>query len=246
MKTPLIIATLVYLHAATVFATPINEWCPVTPDEPAESHLTIEFEGQQIGFCCRACVRKFISNPDLYRSNLPPSPTPPAPDPTESLDHSVHDEIQKVMPISLFQRAWRFLGNLHILAVHFPIALLILAAPLELAAVLRRSRKFAFASRANFLIGSVAALIAAALGWIAAANSHYTGDAASLLEWHRWLGTASALVALSGVFGLILESTGKARGTLIFQGSLFVLLVLIPIASHYGGSLTYGPDHLSF
>lgn len=249
MKIPLIIATLALLQAATAFATPINEWCPVTPDEPAESHLTIEFEGQTIGFCCRACVRKFVANPEPYRANLPLSPSTPTPSPTASHEQPMHPEIQMATspsePISLIERTWRLLSNLHILAVHFPIALFIVAAPFELAAVLRRSTKLAFVSRANFLIGSVSALLAAALGWIAAANSHYTGDAASLLDWHRWLGTSSALIALFGVFGLILESNGKTRGTLIFQGSLVALLVLIPIAAHFGGSLIYGPDHLS-
>lgn len=161
----------------------------------------------------------------------------------------MHSEVQKATlpsgPVSLIERTWRLLGNLHILAVHFPIALFIVAAPLELAAVLRRSPKLAFASRANFLIGSVAALLAAALGWIAAANSHYTGDAAILLEWHRWLGTSSALIALLGVFGLFLESRVKPHGTLLFRGCLSVLLVLIPVVAHFGGSLIYGPDHLS-
>lgn len=67
-----LIIAMLGMGVATVAATPINEQCPVTPDEPAEPHLTVEFEGRPIGFCCRACIRQLRENPEAYRTNLPP------------------------------------------------------------------------------------------------------------------------------------------------------------------------------
>lgn len=240
----LIIAISAVFLVGTASAAPVNEWCPVTPDEPAESHLTVEFEGQTIGFCCRACVRKFLADPELYRTNLPhfaPAYTEPASTPAAE-----QGQPAELTDTSLAGRIWRLLGNLHILAVHFPVALLLLAAPLEAAAVLRGSAKFAFAARVNFVVGAVAAITAAALGWIAAANIHYTGDAADLLEWHRWLGTSLAIVAVAGGVALIFEFRGHRGGTPIFRATLILLLLLIPLAAHFGGSLVYGPNHLAF
>lgn len=239
----LVIVVSVFLLVEFAAAAPVNDWCPVTPDEPAESHLTVEFEGQTIGFCCRACVRKFLADPEIYRANLPMlAPAAPV-DSASNLDPTT--EVAKSTQISFLGRIGRLLGNLHILAIHFPIALLLLATPLEAVAIFRRSEKFAFAARVNFLIGSVTALAAATLGWISAANSHYTGDAAAILEWHRWLGTSLAIVAIAGVGGLLLERTGDKRGTTLFRVTVIILLILVPIASHFGGSLVYGPDHLS-
>jgi len=233
----LFISSLV-LFVSAVVADPINEWCPVTPTEPAESHLTVEFEGQTIGFCCRACIRKFLESPETYRTNLP------APEPTGGSATSAKPEISPPER-SLAERAWRLLGNLHVLAIHFPIALLLISAPLEVVAALRRSAQWAFAARINFSVGAVAALAAAVLGWIAAANSNYTGEAASLLEWHRWLGTSVAIIALCGAFGLAMSASRPRWGSWVYWICLALICVMIPIAAHLGGSMIYGTNHLS-
>ena len=243
MQRPFLIALAAFLLIGTALAEPINDWCPVTPAEPSQSHLTVEFEGQTIGLCCRKCVREFLANPERYRANLRPASEVEtettaleADQLTRTLDRSDN---------SIFARIWRLLGNVHILAVHFPIALLLLAAPLEAAAVLRSSAEFAFAARANFFVGAAAALLAAGLGWIAASNSHFTGDAASILEWHRWLGTSLAVVAVVGGVALLVEHRGHRCGTLLFRTILIILPLLIPLAAHLGGSLVYGPNHLA-
>jgi uncharacterized membrane protein/YHS domain-containing protein len=57
-------------RAVSATAEPINEMCPVTPDEPAESWITTEHEGEMIGFCCKSCLRKFNANPEAYLANL--------------------------------------------------------------------------------------------------------------------------------------------------------------------------------
>lgn len=227
-----------FLFVSAAVAAPINKWCPVTPTEPAESHLTVEFDGRTIGFCCRSCIRKFLESPESYRANLP------ATEPTSGSATSA--KLQVSAPErSLADRVWRLLGNLHVLAIHFPIALLLMSAPLEVIAALRRSDQWAFAARINFSVGAVAALAAAMLGWIAAANSSYTGEAASLLEWHRWFGTSVAIIALSGACGLAISASRPRWGRRVYWISLAVLCVMIPITARLGGSMIYGLSHLS-
>lgn len=221
-------------------AQPMNEHCPVTPEEPAESHLTLDFEGRTIGFCCRDCIRKFRDNPEAYRANLPPVSAVASP--TPSVDHAhAHSPNSSS---GVIDRGLRFAGNLHVLAVHFPIALILLAILLEGIGWKWNARQLFFSARLNFNFGVAGAVVAATLGWVAAANSHYTGDAATILEWHRWLGLAVSLLSLIGIMSLLAEKRGKPMGTISYRLILALLTIIIPVTAHLGGTLIYGPSHL--
>ena len=221
-------------------APPINAQCPVTPEEPAESHLTLDFEGRTIGFCCRDCMRKFRDNPEAYRANLPPVSAVASPIPSAENAHAHSPSSSS----GVIDRGLRFTGNLHVLAVHFPIALILLAILLEGIGWKWNAQQLLFTARLNFTFGAAGAVIAATLGWVAAANSHYTGDAATILEWHRWLGLTIALLALIGVMSLLAEKSGRPTGTIGYRLILLLLAILIPVAAHLGGTLIYGPNHL--
>ena len=260
--------------SSVVFATaePVNEMCPVTPDEPAEPWITTEYEGATIGFCCKSCLRKFNANPEAYLENLKTSPdahgeeghaghgdspstaasgedTHPTHDhghadeaastsenEPEGHDHSTdHGSEDGGYPSGLV-----LLGRLHVLAVHLPIALLPLAGLLEMLGMMRKSSALLFAARTNFVVGSTMAILAASLGWIAAGQSNYSGDLADILFLHRWLGVSVAAFAALGFTILIPAVRGHATALKCYRTLAFLLVVLVPVAAHFGGSLIYG------
>jgi hypothetical protein len=140
-------------------------------------------------------------------------------------------------------RALRWLGRLHILVIHFPIALLIAAAAGEAWSALREGRTPAPAVRFCVLLGAAGAVAAAALGWLHAANGYGAGMAA-VLGLHRWFGTAAATWAV--VTALHSEWEVRwGRRSQWFRASLLLGAVLVGVAGHFGGVLVHGGDFFS-
>jgi hypothetical protein len=86
----------------------------------------------------------------------------------------------------------QFLGRFHLLAVHLPIALLVLVPVMELAG---RSRHFPFLlPSADFILGvaTCGAIVAGALGWCLARSGGYSGP---LITQHMWGGVCVAIAA---------------------------------------------------
>jgi mono/diheme cytochrome c family protein/uncharacterized membrane protein len=134
--------------------------------------------------------------------------------------------------------AW--LGKIHLLLVHFPIALLVAAAAGELWCVAKRVRTPAPAVRFGVLLGAAAAVPAAGLGWLYAMSGHGT-SAPNVLGLHRWIGTATALWAVVTAVCSELDARRGSRSwhvrILLFAAALFVGL-----SAHFGGILVHGED----
>lgn len=130
-----------------------------------------------------------------------------------------------------------FLGKLHPLFVHLPIGFLLLLAVLEWLALRPGGKELAAANRLILLLTIPAALVSVLCGWLLAADGGYD---ATVLFWHRWLGTG---VAVAVVLLWIIRQRG---GLTAYRRTLGATLLLLIIASHYGGSLTHGNDFLAW
>src|SRR5689334_21791150 len=75
-------------------------------------------------------------------------------------------------------------GRLHVAVVHLPVALLLVAAILELWHLIRRSPTRSPSARTCLVIGAASAVIATATGWIHRGSTP-NGDT---LVRHQWLG----------------------------------------------------------
>jgi len=130
-----------------------------------------------------------------------------------------------------------YLGKFHPLFVHLPIGFLLLLGVLEWLAVRPGSKDLATANRVILLLTIPASVLSVFCGWFLAADGQYDETA---LFWHRWLGTCIA-------GAVILLWIIRQRGWMtLYRRGLFATLVLLTIASHYGGSLTHGRDFLSW
>ncbi|BAK67813.1 hypothetical protein SLG_31380 [Sphingobium sp. SYK-6] len=132
-----------------------------------------------------------------------------------------------------------FLGRFHVLVLHLPIGILLLAVLME--AMSRRPRFGALvpAVSLTWLAGAISALVTVALGYMHATEPGFTGPGVSL---HRWAGTALAFAAIA-IWAWRLEA--PATFSKIWPIPLVVVLILMTATGHLGGNLTHGSTYLT-
>ena len=138
---------------------------------------------------------------------------------------------------------WHFLGRLHPMIVHFPIALLIFAAILELFTLKKFHSKFRPAIKLLVRIGAVSAVIAAVFGWLLADLDGIEGE---LLDLHKQVGIATAALSLLVLFFLQkISKKYKSNQVLVYRSFLFFAALGVSVTGHFGASLTHGEDFLT-
>ncbi len=134
----------------------------------------------------------------------------------------------------------QFIGRFHPLAVHFPIAFILLVPILELAGL---SPRFSYLrSSAGFVLGlaTVSATVAAILGWCLGRTGGYSGP---LVIQHMWGGISLAAVCWAC---WILRSRSSERGLgFIYGVALAAGVGLVAWTGYRGGQLSLGEDHLT-
>lgn len=127
------------------------------------------------------------------------------------------------------------IGRLHPVLVHLPIGILLLAA---LFYFLSRKEKFAVlrpAIRIALFWGALSAVASCISGLLLSRSDDYDEQ---LVNTHKWFGIAVAVVSL---LAYLFHRWEKS-----FEKWLVpVLVLLIIITGHLGGSLTHGPDYLT-
>jgi mono/diheme cytochrome c family protein/uncharacterized membrane protein len=132
-----------------------------------------------------------------------------------------------------------FLGRFHVLALHLPIGILLLAVVLE---ALSRRERFANLRPAvslAWLAGAISALVTVALGYMHAAEPGFTGPD---VNYHRWAGTALALAAVIIWVARLEVPRLYAR---VWPGGVLLVLLLMTATGHLGGNLTHGSTYLT-
>ncbi|MBI1292760.1 hypothetical protein GC173_16215 [bacterium] len=152
-----------------------------------------------------------------------------------------HDE----RPATFSGRLLRWLGGWHPAAVHFPVALLLTAAFLELAAIVRRKPIYAASNKLLLGIAVLSAFVAAPLGWINGGLPE--ADDASALVLHRWIGTALPfLMMLVWWLKPNAESAAAGRRTPLYAIALSVVALVILAQAYLGAEVTHGAGHMAF
>ncbi len=142
----------------------------------------------------------------------------------------------------------RFVGRLHPVLVHFPIALLIAGLFFEMVSiVVRRNRtKPSPTGLACVALGAIGAGVAAWAGWLNADLETHGRGVADLMETHRWLGIAAAVMAGVALLAGLIGASGRARGmTAAYRVVLIGTASVVGLAGHWGGSMVYGEGYLT-
>ena len=136
-----------------------------------------------------------------------------------------------------------FFGRLHPLTVHFPVALVLFAAILELFTLKQFNSRLRPGIRLAVLFGALSAVISVVLGLILARDGDYGAQTLSI---HQWSGISTAVLAT--IAAVILYSSGSSlsRGRIrLYRSVLFITVAGITVTGHFGASLTHGEDYLS-
>jgi uncharacterized membrane protein len=170
-------------------------------------------------------------------AGVPGVATPPA---AHSPAPAVEAQTERNHAAGFFPRLTDWLGRLHPIVVHFPMAFL----PAALFTAVVGRRRPGFAAPVQFLVvaGGIGAALAAVLGWLSAGIPSDGDD--WLLTSHRWLGTGIGLVAL--VLGVWAgRRPERDRSTAMIVG-LTVITAAIVTQGWLGGAMVHGLDHLDW
>ena len=140
--------------------------------------------------------------------------------------------------MTFLERLLGWLGRLHPMIVHFPIAFF----PAALLTAIAGRKKPAFAAPVQFLVvaGAIFAPIAAAAGWLAGIGA----DADPVLSSHRWLGVAIAIAGAGlGIWAWRRPWEDRGAGMI---AALTIMTIAIAAQGFMGAGLTHGMDHMMF
>lgn len=128
-----------------------------------------------------------------------------------------------------------WIGSLHLIFLHFPIALINMLVISEVLLAWLKKPIFEFSSQ--FLVNSAALLSAptALLGFIFSYAASYDGLTETFLMWHMWLGIATAILAIALAF-----MRPRIGATKLYSFCLFTLFLTVNLAAFFGGEITFG------
>jgi len=166
---------------------------------------------------------------------------------TRSVASSAQPEQSRSRDSGTTLQSW--LGKFHPVVVHFPIALLLLAALGELANLFRAGTWHPSAARFCLWIAAVSAIVAAVFGFFAEESDSFNEKigGVEIVEIHKWLGIATACLAV--VVAILCELNFRAetpRKKMSFRLALFAAAIVVGLTGYFGGLLTFGSGHFSW
>jgi hypothetical protein len=137
-----------------------------------------------------------------------------------------------------------FLGRFHVLVLHLPVGVLLLAVGME--ALARWPRLFVNdhsvlepAMPYIWGFGALTAVMTVVLGSMHASEPGFSGAG---VDHHRWAGTALAFTA---VLVWAWRSDAPTSFSKVWPAGMAAIVALLIVTGHFGGVLTHGPDYLT-
>ncbi len=147
---------------------------------------------------------------------------------------------------TLSPRLLQFIGRLHPLLLHFPIALICTVGFIEFGNLFRKQTA---RSNTSFICLIFAVIFAAAATASGLANAEYESHSLahiSTLNWHRWLGIITASTTVITLFFMVMNRLVERKlYRRIFSVTLLISLISVAWAAHLGGSMIYGAGYLT-
>jgi uncharacterized membrane protein len=142
------------------------------------------------------------------------------------------------------QRTMTFMGFFHPAIVHFPIGLLLVSGFFTILAFAKRDA-FEAAAFHCLWIGALGAIASCIAGWAFADLQGYAWSHAAVMR-HRICGIAVAVLSVGLTpIAMAARSSITSRWRYVWAGGALCLALLVSIAGHQGGELTYGEDLLN-
>ena len=133
----------------------------------------------------------------------------------------------------------QFIGRFHLILLHLPIGIIVLAGILEFLTGKDKRMHFSEAITISLKWGMMSAVLAGACGWLLSANGDYDK---AMIDLHFW--SAIALILLSIIL-YDLSKVGKGGEKSKFYRPLFIVtLIALTATGHFGASITHGKTFL--
>lgn len=151
----------------------------------------------------------------------------------------------RARPTTFGGRVIAWLGAWHPAVIHFPIALLLTVAFLELAALVRRKPLYNASNKILLAVGVAGAFVAAPLGWADAGLP--SAEDGWALTTHRWLGSAIPfLMLLLWYLKKPSEQAAVRPSSRLYEIVLAVAVATVLTQAYLGGEVTHGANHMAF
>ncbi len=135
-----------------------------------------------------------------------------------------------------------FFGNFHPLVLHLPIGALIGVFLLEIVNYIKPQLKLDNANNVLLWFCAISLIPAVVFGFFLASSGGYNKE---VLAFHKWLGWSTALLCVWLLVLRLWAYTKSKNHIKAYQIILFVNVILLSFAGHYGGSLTHGANYLT-
>lgn len=132
---------------------------------------------------------------------------------------------------------YKFIGHLHPALVHLPIGILLVAL---LLIWLSKKEKYKISQetiKIVLLAGVFSAMLACITGYTLSTLDDYKKP---LIIWHTWTGIGVVIASM-----LLYMKQSRKEFDLVYKIMIALLLILIVVAGHLGGTITYGKGYLS-
>ncbi|SDL78992.1 Uncharacterized membrane protein [Daejeonella rubra] len=133
----------------------------------------------------------------------------------------------------ILENITEFIGRFHPVLVHLPIGVLLVAALFQWLSSKEKYQSLSIAVSIALFWGMISAILSCISGYLLSNSGDYDGD---LISNHQWFGIAVANISILA-YGL-----NRRKKDNIWVTGLMVLLIII--TGHLGGSITHGSDYL--
>ncbi len=131
-----------------------------------------------------------------------------------------------------------FIGRFHPVILHLPIGIFLFVFLLEIISRLKKTDDYRVSINLGLLSGFVISIGTCITGYILAETGDYQGE---LVDQHKYL--AIAMTIASGALYFLQKKQGPEKSKLYFP-SFCLVIVLLTITGHQGGSITHGDGFL--
>jgi uncharacterized membrane protein len=138
-------------------------------------------------------------------------------------------------------RLINWLGQFHVMIVHFPIALILAAALAEIMGMIFKREFYFDAARFIVIIAALSAIPAVLLGLAAEHGSDFHGEYAGIVERHEVMGIAAMIITIvAAALSELWRWRKDARLKLLYRIALFAAAAVVTVTGHLGGELVHG------
>lgn len=137
------------------------------------------------------------------------------------------------------------IGKIHVLLVHFPIALVWSGLLAEILYLVLRKELFRHAGCYCVVLAGLSCICVTISGLASAGSQAFGDEYAQILSVHKWLGiSALAIGLLTAAAAVVHVLKSKKVSAVVYRALLVIFVVVTALAGHYGGMLVHGKEYL--